>query len=183
MHSKRTWLYLSLILFFTLITLFALNAPDITKKLIAPKDKPDFYFENVKLTEIYRDRINLILNAQYASIDKNKGVTTLKNINSSLFDKKQKIVVLNSKLAKLFSHNSELQLLAKPRADIFIDNRNIKLQANMFSWLPDKEKLMGNGNVKIESGKIRIRGKEFTAKIPLQKIHLKKNCRAVVQLD
>ena len=165
---------------FTLIIIFSLIEPDITKPKLKDKKVADFEFEDIKITLLSDKKTEWILNAEKAFLYKNSDLSYLQSVNGEIFDKNKKQVSFNSVTANIALENSDM-VLSQAEATILHDKRNIIVSANTLVWNSNTKLFQGKNNTSIQTRGITLKGNEFKIDVPFKKLTLSQNGKAVIR--
>jgi len=177
--SWTAFSYWVVLLFITVIIIFSLKRPDVP--LIPKKEKkPDFTFENVKISQLDQGKVKWVLYANDAEIDKDKGITRLKTVKGTLFNNLQKNLVFTSPTATLSSVNGVIRL-AKTQATVYGSGMPVTMSCNAMVWNSKKHRLIGKGDIRIHTDTISITGRMFQADIPVTKIKIYNEATAIIR--
>lgn len=180
MLKKKTIYFFIGFIFFGII-FFALKDPAI-RIVFTPKDKPDFYFEGVTISQIEKGDKTLVLNAKYAEIDKAKKLTQLKDVHSVFEKQNRPFLAIDAPLVTFSLDNSQLSLF-DPKAVIFVEDKKIYLSSRSLLWDPLEQLLVGSGNIKIAlKPSLVITGEQLRLNVPVRTIQIYQKTRSFISM-
>lgn len=182
MISKKKGVIIFISIIFFGIIGFALREPRIIINK-SFKQKPDFYFENLKLTEIEKGQKTLIIHAKSAEINKKTNNTILKTASAEFRTNDQQVLSLIAPMAELIPKESRL-CLEKPQATIYLESaKTIRFSSDQLNWYFITQKFIGQKNVKIQSEQTTLHGDLLVFSIPFRTMQIKGQAGAGIHLS
>jgi LPS export ABC transporter protein LptC len=177
-NIKSRYLYIIVIVAFISLVIFSLREPEF----YFPKKKgpqPDFAFENVMISQIENGHIMMEINAKYAEINKMNNEALLKKLDGTFFQKDNPTLTLSAPVATLNIDSSDMEL-SNATANFLLENKNIQLKASTLLWKSKPQLFIGKENIQIKTGYMKISGEYFKVNIPVRKMILAENCKAII---
>ncbi|MFC1753690.1 LPS export ABC transporter periplasmic protein LptC [Thermoproteota archaeon] len=160
------------------IIIFSLTKPDLPF-MTKSKETPDFKFTNITLTQMEKGMLNWELESEYAEIHKEKGITYLKNMKGQFYQNDKQIMEVSAPRATLFIENSDM-ILRQASANLLVDNKVLHLRAFDLYWHAFSQELIGSKSIYIQSGPIKMWGKQLWANVPVESVIISQDCKVQI---
>jgi LPS export ABC transporter protein LptC len=143
------------------------------------KEKPDFYFEKVKITQLEKGKATIIINADYAELDKKKQQTLLKGMQAQ-FKKQDKLYFNVQAPLAIFIQNQEQLIIKQPRADVLLEKDTFHIRAKNLKWNGLKQHLTATGNLVVTSNLMNLKGNKLFINVPSKNLQIKGTVHALL---
>ena len=146
------------------------------------KEQPDYFFEDVVITQLFNGEQVWEMRSAKAQIDKKSEQVLLENIDLDLFKNLKSVVQMQSLSASMNMSDTDIYF-EKASANFVLEgtNKAIGIKADTLLWLADSQKFIGKENVKIISNRMSLSGTDFTADLPIRKIVVSGSGKALIK--
>lgn len=181
--NKMVITYAVILTAFTALLLFVVHPPKIVDILITPLNKPDYSFENVTISLLDDGAPVWEIDAQYAALDKKKGLTTLQTVSGNVYNRTGSKVFHFTSPVSTFHMNKQEMKMNLPETTIYAADAPIYLSCDTIKWSPKENTLDGYGNIKTRYKNTVMTSSRFHADIPITSIAFSGKADAVINLD
>jgi|GEM_PF-6611859 len=168
-----------LVLFLMIIVLSLVN-PNLSSLPIKQPQDPDFEFETIKISHLEKGQLKWSLSAQKAQVFKASQKTYLIGVHGYIYPQGQSSIFIQAQSAHL-NFDQSIVSLHQASFSSNIQKKTLSIHSPLLIWNSQKQTFQSTSNVVVKAGGYTLSGQELFASLPLQKVYIKRNARAVFE--
>lgn len=160
---------------------FSFFKPSISWTDAPPRDRPDFEFKDVKITQYQFDKPEFAIQAKLGTVDRDKDSVKLIEMTGRFYTPEGEFIEVSSPTASL-SINGKAVVITDATVHLTVSEQPARLSTTELRWNGSQSRIQCYGGVTIQMPSYSLRGAQFDGRVPLQRFMMYHNARAEIIL-
>jgi len=176
-RSRLPWGTIGIISALVALGLFSFFKPKIQFSNVESRNRPDFEFKEVQVTQYMMDQPEFDIHAENASVDRDSNRIDLYQMNGRLYSAAGESLGIESPTASISVSGSKIEIQNAVLA-VVVGAHPATIQTKKLAWNGESGSIVCLGGIEMRTEQYRIQGDEFYGTIPIRKFRIDKNAHA-----